>query len=141
MEPEFNIEKESEKDSFSHSQFLISQTRRKNLKSQFLIFRNWHSSKPPSCLAEEFCLVNGVNSIMLVAGNGTFHGEVGNGNPRHSRYWVPDDAASPFPAISAFSAEVLALKHESRILGLWSNPVSGSRKSHTSFPWAKQYRF
>ena len=26
-------------------------------------------------------------------------------------------------------SEVLVLKHESRILGQWSNPVSGSRKS------------
>ena len=33
--------------------------------------------------------------------------------------------------------EVLALKHESRILGQWSNPVSGSRKSRASSPWAK----
>ena len=31
------------------------------------------------------------------------------------------------------SAEVLALKHESRILRQWSNPVSGS-------PWATQHR-
>ena len=36
--------------------------------------------------------------------------------------------------------EVFALKHESRILGQWSNPVSGSRKSQASSPWAKQYR-
>ena len=35
-------------------------------------------------------------------------------------------------------AEVLALKQESRILGQWSNPVSGSRKSQASSPWAKQ---
>ena len=32
--------------------------------------------------------------------------------------------------------EVLALKHESRILGQWSNPVSGSRKSQASSSWA-----
>ena len=32
-------------------------------------------------------------------------------------------------------AEVLALKDESRILGQWSNPVSGSRKSQASSPW------
>ena len=36
-------------------------------------------------------------------------------------------------------AEVLALKHESRILVQWSNPVSGSRKSQDSSPWAKQH--
>ena len=35
-------------------------------------------------------------------------------------------------------SEVLALKHESMILGQWSNPVSGSRKSQASSPWAKQ---
>ena len=35
--------------------------------------------------------------------------------------------------------EVLALKHESRILGQWSSPVSGSRKSQASSPWAKQH--
>ena len=28
-----------------------------------------------------------------------------------------------------FDSKVLALKHEGRILGQWSNPVSGSRKS------------
>ena len=39
-----------------------------------------------------------------------------------------------------FSPEVLALKHKSRILGQWSNPVSGSRKSQASSPWAKQHR-
>ena len=38
------------------------------------------------------------------------------------------------------TAEVLALKHESRILGQLSNPVSGSRKSHASSPWAEQHR-
>ena len=38
-------------------------------------------------------------------------------------------------------AEILALKHESRILGQWSNPVSGSsRNSQSSSPWAKQHR-
>ena len=36
--------------------------------------------------------------------------------------------------------EVLALKQESRIIGQWYNHVSGSRKSHVSFPWAKQHR-
>ena len=36
--------------------------------------------------------------------------------------------------------KVLALKHESRILGQRSNPVSGSRKSQASSPWAKQNR-
>ena len=35
---------------------------------------------------------------------------------------------------SGRSAKVLALKHESRILGLWSNPVSGARKSQASSP-------
>ena len=35
------------------------------------------------------------------------------------------------------ASEVLALKHESRILRQRSNPVSGSRKSQTSSPWAK----
>ena len=35
--------------------------------------------------------------------------------------------------------EILALKHESRILGKWSNPVSGSRMSQASSPWAKQH--
>ena len=42
--------------------------------------------------------------------------------------------------ISLSEAEVLALKHESRIFGQWSNPVSGSRKSQASSPWAKQHR-
>ena len=36
--------------------------------------------------------------------------------------------------------EVLALKRESGILGQWSNPVSGSRKSQVSSPWAKKQR-
>ena len=36
--------------------------------------------------------------------------------------------------------EVLALKHESRIHGQWSDPVSGSMKSQASSPWAKQHR-
>ena len=35
--------------------------------------------------------------------------------------------------------EVLALKHESRIIGQPSNPVFGSRKSQASSPWAKQH--
>ena len=35
--------------------------------------------------------------------------------------------------------EVLDLKRESRILKQWSNPVSGSRKSKGSSPWAKQH--
>ena len=34
--------------------------------------------------------------------------------------------------------EVLALKHESRILGQRSNPVYGSLKSQVGSPWAKQ---
>ena len=38
------------------------------------------------------------------------------------------------------SAEVLALKHESRILGQWSNPVSGPRNSQASSLVAKQHR-
>ena len=42
--------------------------------------------------------------------------------------------------VGMMTAEVLALKHESRILGQWSNPVSGSRKSQASSPWAKQHR-
>ena len=35
--------------------------------------------------------------------------------------------------------EILALKDESRILGQWFDPVSGSRKSQASSPWAKQH--
>ena len=35
--------------------------------------------------------------------------------------------------------EVLPLKNESRILGQWSIPGSGSRKSQASSPWAKQH--
>ena len=35
--------------------------------------------------------------------------------------------------------EVVALKHESRILGQWSKPVSGSRKSQASSLWVKQH--
>ena len=35
----------------------------------------------------------------------------------------------------------LPLKHESRILGQWTNPASGSRKSQASFPWAKHIVF
>ena len=38
------------------------------------------------------------------------------------------------------TAEFLALKQESRILGQWSNPVSGLRKCQASSPWAKQHR-
>ena len=38
------------------------------------------------------------------------------------------------------AAEVLALKHESRILGQWSNPESGSWKSQDGSPRAKQHR-
>ena len=45
---------------------------------------------------------------------------------------------SPTPTLS--DPEVLALNHESRILGQWSNPESGSRKSQASYPWAKQNR-
>ena len=37
-------------------------------------------------------------------------------------------------------SEVLALKHESWIIGPSSNPVSCSRKSQASSPWAKQHR-
>ena len=38
------------------------------------------------------------------------------------------------------ASEALVVKHESRILGQWSNPVSGSRKSQDSYPWSKQHR-
>ena len=38
------------------------------------------------------------------------------------------------------SPEVFALKPESRILGRWSNPVSGLRKRQASCPWVKQHR-
>ena len=44
------------------------------------------------------------------------------------------------PSGARRTAEVLALNHESRILGQWSNPVSGSRRSQASSPWAKQHR-
>ena len=37
-------------------------------------------------------------------------------------------------------AEILVLRHEGRILGQWSNPVSGSKKSQASSPLAKQHR-
>ena len=37
------------------------------------------------------------------------------------------------------STEVLALKHESRILGHWYDHVSGARISQASYPWAKQH--
>ena len=37
-------------------------------------------------------------------------------------------------------SEILALKHESRILGQWSNPVSGARKSQSSSLWDTQHR-
>ena len=40
---------------------------------------------------------------------------------------------------SGMNLEVLPLKHERRILGQWSNPVSGSRKSQASSPWAQQH--
>ena len=36
--------------------------------------------------------------------------------------------------------EILALKNESRILGLWSNSGPGSKKSQASSPWATQHR-
>ena len=39
---------------------------------------------------------------------------------------------------AAAQSEFLALKQESRILGQWSNLVSGSRKNQASSPWAKQ---
>ena len=42
--------------------------------------------------------------------------------------------------LSGAPSEVLALKHESRILGQWSNPASGSRKSQACSPSAKQHR-
>ena len=42
--------------------------------------------------------------------------------------------------VRPFQVKFLALEHESRILGQWSNPVSGSRKSRYSSPWAKQHR-
>ena len=35
--------------------------------------------------------------------------------------------------------EILSRKQEGRILGQWSNPVSGSRKSQASSTWAKQH--
>ena len=47
--------------------------------------------------------------------------------------WVP-------PQSSAVLTDVLVLKHKSRILGQWSNPVSGSRKSQASSPRAKHHR-
>ena len=52
----------------------------------------------------------------------------------------PYDAASLL-LTHTHTADVLALKHESRILGQWSNskPVSGSRKNQASSPWAKQH--
>ena len=36
-------------------------------------------------------------------------------------------------------SEVLAIKHESRILGQWLNPVSGPRNSQASSPCPKQH--
>ena len=43
--------------------------------------------------------------------------------------------------VFVFAPEILALKHESRILVQWSNHAYGSRKSQASSPWAKQHRF
>ena len=51
---------------------------------------------------------------------------------RLSPQWLP-----VLPA-GDLNADILALKHEGRILGQWSNPVSGSRKSQASCPWANQ---
>ena len=48
---------------------------------------------------------------------------------RISRDAIPDSIILP---------EVLALNQESRILGQWSNPLSGTRKSQARSPWAKQ---
>ena len=42
-------------------------------------------------------------------------------------------------AFVSFKPEVLVVKQESRNLGQRSNPVSGSRKSKTSSPRAKQH--
>ena len=54
--------------------------------------------------------------------------------------YTPDHRCSLDPALLRQSAEVLALKHESRILGQWSNPVSGPRNSQASSLVAKQHR-
>ena len=54
----------------------------------------------------------------------------GRGERLRNKFWVGRTA---FP-------EILALKQESRILGQWSNPVSGARESEDSSPWAKQHR-
>ena len=44
------------------------------------------------------------------------------------------------PCLVYVLSEVLALKHKSRILRQWADPVSGSRKSQASSPWVKQHR-
>ena len=59
--------------------------------------------------------------------------------------WMPNlispsltDGRQARKCLRGRTTEVLALKHESRILGQWSTPMSGSRKSQASSPWAKQ---
>ena len=42
--------------------------------------------------------------------------------------------------LSFLPPEILPLKHRSRILGQWANPVSGSRKSQANTPSAKHHR-
>ena len=53
---------------------------------------------------------------------------------RISSWPQPNSYDSNHPR-SGGAAEVLALKHESGILGQWSNPVSGSGKSQASSLW------
>ena len=62
-------------------------------------------------------LVEGRAEDVLLAGL-----VVGVGDLQRDVLCLDDDLAGPV-------AEILALKQESRILGQWSNPASGSRKS------------
>ena len=51
-----------------------------------------------------------------------------------------EEGAAEVDEAVLLQAEILVLKQESSILGQWSNPESGSRKSQANSPWAKQHR-
>ena len=61
----------------------------------------------------------------------------GGGGDRDHSYFVRSMKAIPNRMDGGQRAELLALKHQSRILG---QGLSGSRKSQASSPWFKQHR-
>ena len=105
--------------------------------------------------------INYPSTINLSGGAPPDRGHRGDRRPRHRAHQLEGREAADAPegrvprrparphlrrlqhvntTAATMTAEVIALKHESRILGQWSNPVSGSRKSQASSPWAKQHR-